>query len=340
MTPTAPPPLQIGALTLREPLALAPMAGVTDHHFRLIMRRLGGVGLVSMEFVSADAVLAGIAPILSKLRFSEEERPLAVQIYGRDPDRMGACAEVVEELAPDLCDINMGCPANKILKGCAGASLMGDLPRAARIVERCRRALSIPLTVKFRLGLGRSGEPATYLELGRMCEDLGVDAVTLHARSAKQMYAGRADWSAIARLGRALSIPVIGNGDVRSPEDALRMMRETGAQGVMIGRGALLDPWIFRRSWARLCGRPAPPPTLRERYRIIRTHFRWILRDEEPKVALHKLRSFTGRYTQGLPGGRALRRLINEWQEPRCVLEAVDEHFARWLAAPETPAAG
>jgi nifR3 family TIM-barrel protein len=325
-------PVRIGALALANPLALAPMAGVTDHHFRLLVRRIGGVGLVSMEFISADAVTRGIEPILRKMRFTEEERPLAIQIYGRDPERMAACAAVVEELRPDVCDINMGCPANKVLKGCAGAALMGDLARAARIIEACRRELTIPLTVKFRLGMGRGTEPPNYLELGRICQDLGVDAVALHARTAKQMYSGRAEWSHLARLREALDLPVYGNGDVRCPDDAERMMRETGVDGVMIGRGVIANPWIFRQTWNHLNGRHDPGPTLADRHEMIRTHFRWILRDEEPNVALHKLRCFMGRYTHGIPGGRELRRMINTWNDPAKFLGALDEHFERLAA--------
>ena len=206
------PPLRIGTLELETPLILAPMAGICDRYFRLLIRRLGGVGLVSMEFISAEAVSRNIQPMIDKMDFADEERPLAIQIYGSDPERMADCAAVVEQLRPDACDINMGCPANKVLKGCAGAALMGDLSHAAAVIEACRKRLSIPLTVKFRLGLGRISEPANYLELGRICQDLGVAAVTLHARTARQMYTGRADWSHIRRLTESLEIPVIGNG--------------------------------------------------------------------------------------------------------------------------------
>ena len=327
VVPAAPPPLRIGGVTIDPPLLLAPMAGVTDHHFRLIIRRIGGVGLVSMEFLPAAAMVRGIEPVLRKMRFVEEERPLAIQIYGRDPEEMRRSAVIVERLRPDVCDINMGCPANKILKNCAGAALMGDLRRAARMIELCRRELTIPLTVKFRLGTGRPGEPINYLELGRICEDLGVDAVTMHARTAKQMYRGHAAWEHLARLKQSLRIPVIGNGDVRAPEDAVRMFVETGVDAVMIGRAVLTDPFVFRRTAAVLAGRAAREPTLAERLELIRTHFRWIVRDEPPRLALHKLRSFLGRYTHGLPEGRALRRRISELASPGEFLPALEEHL-------------
>jgi nifR3 family TIM-barrel protein len=222
----------------------------------------------------------------------------------------------------------MGCPANKVLKGCSGAALMGDLSRAARIIEACRKTLTIPLTVKFRLGLGAGPTPVNFLELGHIAEDLGVAAVTLHARTAKQMFSGPARWEDIRRLKEHLSIPVIGNGDVRTPEDVLSMFRATGCDAVMIGRAALHDPWIFRRAEAALRGDPAPVTTGAERRAAILAYFRWIVRDEEPREALHKLRVFTGWFTRGLAGGRQLRGLMPALTTPAQFLEAAEEHLA------------
>lgn len=322
-------PLSIGGVTLPEPLLLAPMAGITDRHFRLLVRRIGGCGLVSMEFISSEAVTRGNKVELAKLRFSEEERPLAIQIYGRDPARMADCAALVNQLRPEICDINMGCPANKVLKGCAGAALMGDLPRAAAIIAACRRQLEIPLTVKFRLGLGRGDCPINYLELGRICTDLGVAAVSLHARTAEQMFSGDAAWEHIRALKQALPIPVIGNGDVREPDDALRLMTATGCDGVMVGRGVLTDPWIFRRIAERRRGADGAPASLAERLEIIRTHFAWIIADHDRGEALHKLRTFAGWYTHGVPGGRGLRRSIGSLVTPQQFVELFEDHFAR-----------
>src|SRR6266487_1836614 len=217
--------LRLGAVPVDPPLILAPMAGITDHAYRLMLRRIGGVGLVTMEFISSEAISRGNARQMRKLLFSEEERPLSIQIYGSDPERMAAAADIVEELAPDVCDINMGCPANKVLKGCAGAALMGDPELARRIVQTVRRRLSIPLTVKFRLGLDDSRK--NFLELGRICEAEGAAAVAMHGRTARQMYTGRADWDRIAELKAALSIPVVGNGDIETAQDALTMFSRT-----------------------------------------------------------------------------------------------------------------
>ncbi|HKI86749.1 MAG TPA: tRNA-dihydrouridine synthase family protein, partial [Thermoanaerobaculia bacterium] len=184
---------RLAHLPIDPPLVLAPMAGVTDRDFRLIVRRIGGVGLVSMEFISARGLVRGERQTTRLLAFSEEERPLAIQIYGSDVATMVEAARQVEELAPDVCDINMGCPANKVLKGCAGAALMGDLGLAEKMIAGVRRVLTIPLTVKFRLGLDESR--SNYLDLGRICEANGVDAVAMHARTAKQKFRGEADWS-------------------------------------------------------------------------------------------------------------------------------------------------
>ncbi len=185
--------VQVGPHRIDPPLWLAPMAGVTDRDFRLIVRRIGGVGVVSMEFISSKAIVNGNQRTRELMYFSAEERPLAIQIYGSDAVTMREAALVVEELGADICDINMGCPANKVLKGCAGAALMGDLKLAETIVRSVKDAISIPLTVKFRLGLDDSRR--NYLELGRICEANGVAAVAMHARTARQMFSGEADWT-------------------------------------------------------------------------------------------------------------------------------------------------
>lgn len=319
--------LQIGPVRLDTPLVLAPMAGITDHVYRLMLRRIGGVGLVTMEFISSEAITRGVARQVRKLVFSEEERPLSIQIYGADVARMSAAADIVEELGPDVCDINMGCPANKVLKGCAGAALMGDLPLARDIVRSVKRRLSIPLTVKFRLGL--DDRRMNFLDLGKMCEDEGVAAVAMHARTARQMYTGQADRQRIAELKRHLAIPVVGNGDIATPEDALALFAETGCDAVMIGRATMKNPWIFRQIADRLAGRPVREATLDERRDLMLTHFEAIGQTaHDTTEALHKLRTMTGWYTNGLPHGRALRVRISELATPEDFREAVLAFFA------------
>jgi len=318
--------LKYGNVTVDPPLLLAPMAGVTDRDFRLIVRRIGGVGVVSMEFISSKAIVGRHHLVDKLMHFSEEERPLAIQIYGSDAHTMAEAAKVVEGLGADICDINMGCPANKVLKGCAGAALMGDPKLADKIIGSVKKVLSIPLTVKFRLGMRTDDQ--NYIELGKICEGNGVAAVAMHARTAKQMFSGQADWSHIAELKEALSIPVIGNGDVKEPDDALRMMAETGCDGVMIARAATKNPWIFRQIQSRMSGGEIAEPSVTDRRDLILGHFQMVADREESRFALHKLRKFTGWYTHGLPNGRKLRQKINSLPDVESFLGAVEEFFA------------
>jgi tRNA-dihydrouridine synthase B len=307
------------------------MAGITDRDFRLLIRRLGGCGVVSMEFISCEGLLRARPTTLRMLHFAEEERPIAIQVYGSDPARMADAARMVEAMGADLCDINMGCPANKVLKGCAGAALGGDMPLARRVVAAVRAAISIPLTVKFRLGL--TDDTPSFLTLGRICEAEGADAVTLHPRTARQQFSGRAAWDAIASLKAALGIPVVGNGDVATPADALSMFEQTRCDAVMIGRASLTNPWIFRQSAALLAGTSCPSPTLAERHALMRAHFGEVMARDDSRTALHKLRKFTGWYTHGLPEGRRLRQHLSAAARAQDVLEAVDAYFAERSAA-------
>ena len=330
-----PPALFYGTVPVDPPLVLAPMAGITDRHFRRIIKRIGGAGLVSMEFISSEGITRGNERTLNMMAFAGEERPLAIQIYESKPEKMAAAAEVVQQIGADVCDINMGCPANKILKGCSGAALMGDLALAERIIAAARRALSIPLTVKFRAGL--SEDRLNYLELGRICEANGVQAVALHPRTAKQFYNGQADWDRIARLKEALSIPVVGNGDVTTPSQAVEMMRRTGCDAVMIGRGSMLNPWIFRQTAALLAGETLFQPTLNDRRDLIRFHFSLLRAEEDDKAALHKMRKFTGWYTHGLRNGKVLRQKIQTLTSVDAFFEEFEGFFEDLALAEQTP---
>ncbi|HET6372653.1 MAG TPA: tRNA dihydrouridine synthase DusB [Candidatus Polarisedimenticolia bacterium] len=322
--------LSYGPVPVDPPLILAPMAGITDRHYRKIVKRIGGVGLVSMEFISSEGITRGNERTLNMMAFAGEERPLAIQIYGSNAERMARAAEVVAEIGADVCDINMGCPANKILKGCSGAALMGDLQLAERIILSVRKVLTIPLTVKFRAGL--SEDRLNYLELGRICEGSGVQAVALHPRTAKQFYSGRAEWSRIARLKESLSIPVVGNGDVTSAQDALEMMKSTHCDAVMVGRGSMTNPWIFQQAAALLAGRPLHQPTIAERRDLILFHFRLLRDEEDEKTAFHKIRKFAGWYTHGLKNGKTLRQKIQSLTS----VEALLLEFARFFETQQT----
>src|SRR2546425_7980818 len=244
---------------------------------------------------------------------------------------MAGGAAFVQALGADIVDINMGCPANKVLKGCAGAALMGDLGLARDIIRTVRRSVTIPLTVKFRVGLDETR--TNFLELGRICEGEGVDGVALHARTARQMFAGRADWQRVRRLKEAVAIPVSGNGDVETPADALALWRETGCDGVMIGRAAVKNPWIFRQIAATREGRVPVEPTVAERRDLILYHFSLLRDREDERFALHKIRTFTGWYTHGLPNGRVLRQKINGLTSVTQFIEEIEEFFQVLLAA-------
>jgi nifR3 family TIM-barrel protein len=323
--------LRYGPVTIEPNTVLAPMAGITDRQFRLVLRRIGGVGLVTMEFISSEALVRKSRRARALMQYAEEERPISIQIYGRHAGNMADAARVVEMIGADICDINMGCPANKILKGCSGCALMGDLDLAKQIIREVRRAIRIPLSVKFRLGL--DDDRRNYLELGRICEGEGVDLVAMHARTAKQMFSGTAHWTEIGRLKAALSIPVVGNGDIVTADDALRMLAETGCDGVMVGRASMKNPWIYRQIADRVAGRALFEPTAQDRHRVIRDHFAMVTAQERPDFALHKLRTFTGWYTHGLAEGKRLRTQISVPTTPAEFLEVVDAFFAETAKA-------
>src|SRR5437667_3953644 len=232
----------IGSVRIDRPLARAPMAEVTDTYYRSLIKELGGVGLVVSEFISSEGLTRQNDRSHQMLAFNENERPVAIQIYGGDPDRMDDAAAIVEAEGVDIVDINMGCPVKNIVNNGAGSALLKDFDRAARIVEKIKRRVKIPVTVKVRKGW----ESDDVLPLLRRLEEIGVAAIAIHGRTRNEAYTGASDWSYIADVKSELRIPVWGNGDVKTPADALRMFEQTGVDGVMIGRGALHNPFIFR----------------------------------------------------------------------------------------------
>ncbi|HEX6505654.1 MAG TPA: tRNA dihydrouridine synthase DusB [Terriglobales bacterium] len=252
--------LTIGNVDVRPATVLAPMAGVTDTVFRRFIRNLGGCGLIMTEFTSADGVLRAKDKKAKRyLHFYDDEHPISAQLFGSDPQVMAEASRMVEGLGFDLVDLNLGCPAKKVVKCNGGSGLLRDLPAIGRIFEAVRRAVSIPFTVKFRAGW--KDEEIVCVELARMAEDCGLNAVALHARTREQGYSGNARWDWIAAIKDTVKIPVIGNGDIRTPEDACAMVAQTGCDAVMIGRTAPANPWIFRQieqfcggAWLRSAG--------------------------------------------------------------------------------------
>lgn len=295
--------LSIGGLVLENPLILAPMAGITDLAYRQIHKQFGA-GLVTTEMVSAAGLIQGGPKTFELLRSDPAERPLSIQLFGSDPDTLAEAARRVEAYG-DLIDINMGCPVKKVIKGGAGVALMQDPGRIGQIVTAVRKAIRCPLTVKIRSGWDQSS--INYLDIGRIAEQAGADAVTLHPRTRTQMFSGHSDWQQIRQLREALTVPVIGSGDIFSAEDGLRMLQETGCAGLMIGRGGYGNPWIFQQLRAGLAGKPLSRPTLAERLNIALEHCDRAETHLSPHKAMLEMRKHLCWYTKGLAGAGAFR---------------------------------
>ena len=292
----------------RVPLYLAPQAGVSESPFRRLCRAYGADVVVS-EFVSSEGIRRHDRRTHEYLRFDEAERPIGIQIFGADPEAMAEAAGLVEQVyAPDFLDLNFGCPVKKVVSRNGGSGCLRDLDLVQRIIRAVRGTISIPLTVKVRSGW--SEEMRNPVEIALRCQDAGAEVLTLHARSRTQMYSGTANWDEIAGVVEALDIPVIGNGDVWTGEDARRMHDHTGCAGIMIARGSHGAPWLFRQARAALAGEPIPAdPGVAERFAIVREHARLAIafeRNEEK--AMIEFRKHLGWYTKGLPNGRLLRQ--------------------------------
>jgi len=270
------PGFEIGPVRVNPPVLLAPMEDVSNQPFRRIAKRIAGPGLMFTEFVSAMAIHYGAAKTLKKMRIHPEERPLGIQIFGGDPEIMAETARIAEEMGADLVDINMGCWVPKVCKTGSGAALLKDPDLAEKIVASVVAAVRVPVTVKVRAGWDWSLFAAP--ELAKRFEGAGAKMLTLHARFAKQGFEGEADWRLIAQLRDAVKIPLIGNGDVKTPEDALRMLDETGCDGVMVGRAAISNPWALQRIVAAVQGdEPPREPGIRERIETALTHLRMMV---------------------------------------------------------------
>jgi tRNA-dihydrouridine synthase B len=343
-TRVVPASLAIGSVSIAPATVLAPMAGVTDTVFRRFIRNLGGCGLIMTEFTSADGVLRKKDQKAKRyLHFYEDEHPISAQLFGSNPEVMAEAARMVEGLGFDLVDLNLGCPAKKVVKCNGGSGLLRDLPAIGKIFEAVRAAVTIPFTVKFRAGW--NDDEIVCVELARMAESCGLAAVALHARTREQGYSGNARWEWIAAVKDAVRIPVIGNGDIRSPEDACAMVTQTGCDAVMIGRTAPSNPWIFRQI-EQYCARVAVPtwpaatpdegvrgdkmlydePSEADRYQMIRTYFEMLIEEELPD-AVGKMKQFASWFTHGVPGGAGLRKAIYEAKSAVEILGRVEEFF-------------
>src|SRR5919199_1457919 len=258
--------MRIGSVTLSSPFVVAPMAGMTDSAFRRLVKRHGGCGLVVTEMVSSEGLVRGIDRTLEYAEYTEEERPVSIQIFGGDPEKMAAAAQIVESLGADIVDVNMGCPVPKIAKHNAGCSLMREPEHAATVIEAMTKAVKIPVTVKMRAGWNDKARNAP--ELARRVQDAGAAAVTIHGRTAEQSYSGSADWEIVARVAESLTIPVFGSGDCVEPEQVVDRIR-SGVEGVLVGRGVLKNPWILAQADDLAAGRPKRMVTPEDRGKFL-----------------------------------------------------------------------
>ncbi|HSY04075.1 MAG TPA: tRNA dihydrouridine synthase DusB [Acidobacteriaceae bacterium] len=355
-TTRVPASLQIGNVPVAPATVLAPMAGVTDTVFRRFIRNASvfssesnhpesvdaaitnqqsGCGLIMTEFTSADG-LSRMRESKRKryLTFYDDEHPISAQLFGSNPATLAEAARIVEDTGFDMVDLNLGCPAKRVVSCNGGSGLLRDLPLIQTIFESVRAAVTIPFTVKFRLGW--NDNHIVCVPLAKLAEDCGLNAVALHARTREQGYSGQARWHHIAEVKDAITIPVIGNGDVRTPEDACALIAKTGCDAVMIGRAAPANPWIFRQIAQYTTTGRYDLPTQQDRYRMIRTYFEMLLTELTTDIsrapereAAGKMKQFASWFTHGVPGGSSLRKAIFEAKSGNAILDAVKRFFER-----------
>lgn len=318
-------PFKIRNIEINPPLVLSPMAGVTDYSFRRVAKNCGGIGLTVSEFISVEGLTRNNPKAKRQMRFWEEERPFAVQIFGGQIERMVMAAQIAEEVGADILDINCGCPAPKVVKNGGGSGLLRDLPRLETILKEIKRAISIPLTLKFRAGYTES--TLNYLEVAKLAEDCGVEHLQLHARTKEQGYKGLANWDYVREVKEAVSIPVSGSGDVVSIEGALAKWRETNCDGILIGRGAMQNPWLFRQIEDVIAGRKPFQPTLEDKQKVLLEYFEMLREDMPELAAIGKMKQLAGQFTKGLIGGSQFRQTLYHSHSVAEILDNIGIYF-------------
>lgn len=319
-------PFKIRDIPIDPPLILSPMAGVTDYTFRRLIKRRGGVGLVVSEFISVEGLTRGNPKSRRQMNFDEEERPFAVQIFGGRPERMAMGAEMAQEVGADILDVNCGCPAPKVVKNGGGSGLLREPGRLEEILKAIKNAITIPLTLKLRTGY--SDASINVVEIAKMAEQCGVEHIQVHGRTREQGYKGLANWDFIRSVKAAVKIPVSGNGDITTIEYGMRKWRESSVDGILIGRGAMQNPWIFRQFADVLAGREPYQPDLDEKKAVLLEFFEMCLEEMPELVALGKMKQLAGQFTKGLVGGAQFRQTLYHSHSADEILENISIYFS------------
>src|SRR3989475_4419424 len=318
-------PFKIREVEINPPLILSPMAVVTDVSFRRLIKRRGGVGLTVSEFISVEGLTRNNPTSKRQMRFYEDERPSAVQMFGGQPERMRLAAEMAEEVGADVLDVNCGCPAPKVVKHGGGSGLLKDHPRLETILQEIKKTITIPLTVKIRAGY--FDHTINAVETAKLAEGCGAEHIALHGRTKEQGYRGLANWDLVRQIKEVVSVPVSGSGDVTTIDGAFTRFAETGCDGVLIGRGAMANPWIFRQIEDVINGRDVFQPTLADKRNILLEYFD-MLREDMPEVpAINRMKQLAGQFTRGLQGGALFRTAVYHSHSVDEILSRIEEYF-------------